>query len=181
MKKPDAQTRKKLRFEQARQLYLDKTSPSFYNAHKSLILAGYTENSARSLAHTLWSVDTKDRSPSVKDILPKDVKSAADEIRSWFSLMTKWREAIKDVEDPLKLGSRTFSVISAHIERLCKIFGFLVETTKMPELNVTLNFATMPSSQQYSEVKSMLLFLIERVHSLEDELHVPIENRFSLS
>jgi len=179
--KPDAQTRKKMRFEKARQLYLDKSSPGFYNAHKSLVLAGYTESSARSLAHTLFSNDPKTRTPAVTDILPEDVKSAAEEIRAWFKLMTKWRLAIQDVEDPIRLGSRTFSVISAHIERLCKIFGFLVETTKTPGLNVNINLAMMPSPQQYTEVKSMLIFLMERVRSLEDELHIPTDTRFSLS
>ena len=178
--KPNAQMRKRLRFEKARQFYLDKSSPSFYNATKSLVLAGYSESSARSLSHTLWAADSSARTPTVEDILPGDVKSAAEEIRNWFALMTKWRLAIQDIDDPIRLGSRTFAVISAHIERLCKIFGFLAETTR-PDLNLTVNIAMMPPSQQYEEVKSMITFLVERIHALEDELHIAYDARFSLS
>jgi len=179
MSAPDAQLRKKIRFEQARRFYLDPKSPGHLNAFQSLMLAGYTKNSANALAYTLFSKDPKHRTPSVASILPKDVKSAAQEIRSWFKLMTKWRIALEKEKDPVKLGSRTFAVISAHIERLCKIFGFLAETTKMPDVNITVNLASMSSPEQYTEVKSMLQFLIERVQVLEEELKIPADARFS--
>jgi len=173
--KPGSSMSRTLRYEKARKLYLDRNSPSFMNASYSLELAGYSKSSARALAHTLWKPDG---TPDIQNILPDDVKTAADEIREWFNLMTRWRKALEKVDDPIKLGSRTFAVVSAHIERLCKIFGFVLQQAEAPKTEISINFAMLPAPQQYEEAKTMVLFLMERVRALERELNIEKEKRF---
>jgi len=173
--KPGSSMSRTLRYEKARKLYLDKNSPSFMNANYSLELAGYKKSTARALAHTLWKPDG---TPDIQNILPEDVKSAADEIRGWFNLMSRWRRALEKVDDPIKLGSRTFAVVSAHIERLCKIFGFVLQQSETPKTEISINFAMLPAPQQYEETKTMVSFLMERIRSLERELNIEKGKRF---
>jgi hypothetical protein len=100
---------------------------------KARTLAGYSESYAKSASGTLWE---KADIESLKDILPADSKNIGDELKKWLELMAKWRKALSKVDDPTKLGSRTFAVVASYIERLAKIFGLIIDRQERRELQV---------------------------------------------
>lgn len=149
-----------VREELAQKHYLNPDSPGYLNEMKSRELAGYSESYAKSASGTLWE---KTDIESIKDILPADSKNVGSELKKWLELMAKWRNKLSQVDDPVKLGSRTFAVVASYIERLAKIFGLIIDRqekrelkTKVEEKHVYLHFKTKEEEiKYYEEIKAI--------------------------
>lgn len=166
---------KKIRHEIARKHYLDPTSPGFLNEKKSLMVAGYSENTANSNSGKLWE------DADVKDILPDNVKNEREEIKKWLSLMAKWRDALSKVDDPLKLGSKTFAVVSSYIEKLTKIFGMMVERVDKRELRVNVDWDFSKGKtleEQLERLKFMQELGEKEIKRLEAELNIASDGKY---
>jgi len=175
IKKKKLTSSKKIRHEIARKHYLDPTSPGFLNEKKSLIIAGYSENTADSNSGRLWE------DADVKEILPDNVKNAREEMKKWLSLMANWRDRLAEVEDPIKLGSKTFAVVSSYIERLAKIFGMMVERVDKRELrvNVDWDFRTGKTlEEQLERLKFMQKLEEKEIKKLEAELNIASDGKY---
>lgn len=158
---------KQIKHEIARKHYLDPTSPGFLNEKKSLMMAGYSENTANSNSGKLWE------GADVKDILPDNVKNAKEEMKKWLSLMARWRDRLVQVDDPVKLGSKTFAVVSSYIERLAKIFGMMVERIDKREIRANVDIDIhrgMTLEEQLEEAKVMRMLAEEQIERLEAKL-----------
>jgi len=145
-KRKHVSIKNQVREELAQKHYLNPDSPGYLNEMKSRELAGYSESYAKSASGTLWE---KTNIGSIKDILPADSKNVGDELKKWLELMAKWRKKLSKVDDPVKLGSRTFAVVASYIERLAKIFGLIIDRqerlqmqAKVEEKHVYLYFKT---------------------------------------
>lgn len=132
-KRKHVSIKNQVREELAQKHYLNPDSPGYLNEMKSRELAGYSESYAKSASGTLWE---KTDIESIKDILPADSKNVGDELKKWFELMAKWRKALSKVDDPTKLGSRTFAVVASYIERLAKIFGLIIDRQERLQMQV---------------------------------------------
>ena len=125
-------SRKQIKHAIATKNYFDRDSETYLNEKQSLIKAGYSPTTAKAASGTLL------KDVDLRDILPDDAKDITEELKKWMELMASWRRALSLVEDPTKIGSRTFGVISAHIERLSKIFALIVERTESRSLNINI-------------------------------------------
>lgn len=126
-------SRKQIKHAIATKNYFDRDSETYLNEKQSLIKAGYSPTTAKAASGTLL------KDVDLEDILPDDAKNVTEELKKWMELMARWRRALSLIEDPTKIGSRTFGVVSAHIERLCKIYNLIVQRTESRSLNININ------------------------------------------
>lgn len=180
---------KSIKFQKARQFYLDDKGNTYLNGKRSLMKAGYASTTAKNYSRLLFR-DTKDV-PSVPGtgkpdytatspplhLDPQDIKSVTESIDKWLALMDKWREALEKVPDPLQLGAKTFAVISSHIERLAKLFGLIKDQAK-GDTNINIHITNLPLPQQYEEMKAVITVMIKRVRDLEEQMNLDKPSRF---
>lgn len=182
---------KSIRFQKARKFYLDPNSKDTYLCGKrSLEKAGYAPNTANNYAHLLFK-DPKQNIPLRDDkgkirystqtvplrLDPQDIKSVTESMDKWLTLMDKWREALEKVVDPIQLGAKTFAVVSSHIERMAKIFGFIKEQSK-GDTNINVHITNLPAPKQYEELKPILTVMIKRIRDLEEQMNLDKPSRF---
>lgn len=167
---------KRIKFQKARQLYLNVKSDCYLSAPKALERSGYAANTARDLAPLLF--EQTESTPELR-LDPENVEALVTELNKWLALMSKWREDLEKVKEPSKLSPSVFAVVSAHIERLSKILGLIREQAKGPTLNIQIN--GLPNAEQYDKLKLMLSVLFEKVRGLESQLEVDASNKFILN
>jgi hypothetical protein len=164
-KRKHVSMKNQVREELAQKHYLNPDSPGYLNEVKARTLAGYSESYAKSASGTLWE---KADIESLKDILPADSKNVGDELRKWLELMAKWRNKLSKVDDPVKLGSRTFAVVASYIERLAKIFGLIIDRQERKELQVRVE--EKRHILQFGSPEEEYRFKWEAIRTLSDEL-----------
>lgn len=167
---------RQIKFQKARKFYLNPKSETHLKAEQSLVKAGYTPITARQYATYLFKPDPKLGTPPLR-LDPQDMKGVVEELNKWLVLMSNWREALEKVENPLELKPSTYAVISAHIERLAKIFGFIRDQAK-GDTNIRVNIINLSMPQQYQELKTLVKPLMERIRKFEDEMNVDAASRF---
>ncbi len=72
--------------------------------------------------------------------------------------MAKWRDKLAEVDDPVKLGSRTFAVVASYVEKLGRIFGLIIDRQEKRELrtNVNVDFdANLTVEQRLAKARLM--------------------------
>ena len=166
-----------VREELAQKHYLDPDSPGYLNEVKARKLAGYSKSYANSASGTLWE---RADIGNIKDILPHDSENIGEELKKWLELMAKWRKKLSEVDDPIKLGSRTFAVVASYIERLAKIFGLIIDRqekremkTQVEEKTITFEFKTPKLELDF--VKCMMRIDREMAEKKEKEYLEKIE------
>ena len=95
-------------------------------------------------------------------------------MKKWLGLMAKWRDRLSEVDDPVKLGSKTFAVVSSYIERLAKIFGMMVERVDKRELRVNVDWdfrIGRTLEEQLEQLKFMQKLGEKEIKRLEAELN----------
>lgn len=178
---------KSIKFQKARAFYLDPKSGTHLSGKDSLVKAGYALSTAKLYSHLLFKGNKNVPTlPSGKPnytastpalrLDPQDIKSVTASMDKWLALMDKWREALEKVVDPLQLGAKTFSVVSSHIERMAKIFGFIKEQSKGTTINV--HITNLPLPQQYEEMKAVVLIMLKRIKDLEEQMNLDKPRRF---
>lgn len=180
---------KSIKFQKARKYYLEEKGNTYLNGKRSLMKAGYAPTTAGNYSRLLFK-DTKD-TPSVPGtgrpdytatspplrLDPQDIKSVTESMDQWLALMDKWREELEKVVDPIQLGAKTFAVVSSHIERLAKIFGFIKEQAK-GDTTINVHITNLPLPQQYEEMKEVIMVMIKRVRDLEEQMNLDKPSRF---
>lgn len=179
---------KSIKFQKARKFYLDPKSGTHLSGKDSLVKAGYALSTAKIYSHLLFK-DNKNvptlpsgkpnytaSTPALR-LDPQDIKSVTKSMDNWLALMDTWREALEKVDDPLQLGAKTFSVVSSHIERMAKIFGFIKEQSK-GDTNINIHIMNLPLPQQYEEMKAVVLVMIKRIKNLEEQMNLDKPSRF---
>jgi len=138
--------RNQVREELAQKHYLNPDSPGYLNEVKARKFAGYSDTYAKSASGTLWE---KADIGNIRDILPHDSENIGEELKKWLELIAKWQKKLGEVDDPIKLGSRTVAVMASYIKRLAKMFGLIIDRQEKREMKaqveekmITFNFET---------------------------------------
>ena len=160
----------KIKFERARKLFFQKDSPCYMSAKLSLKEVGYKERTAGTYAPHLFDGVNEDTR-----VDPLKTEQLEVEIARWVKLMSNWRKQLEKVDNPMSLDSKTYSVISAYIERLSKIAGFI----KSEGTDVTVNISALPHPQMYQKLTAMVTVLFQKVRELEKEMN--LKEHFSLN
>lgn len=175
--------RNRVREELAQKHYLNPDSPGYLNDVKARKLAGYNDTYAKSASGTLWE---KADIGNIRDILPHDSENIGEELKKWLELIAKWQKKLGEVDDPIKLGSRTLAVMASYIKRLAKMFGLIIDRQEKREMKaqveekmITFNFETPKLELDF--VKCMMSIdrktaekkekeYLERIEELEEKI-----------
>jgi len=134
--------------------------------------AGYSEATASDYSPDLFREGY--RVPEFR-VDPEDRQGVLDNLNKWLGLMDAWREELSH-QSPTDIPVKTYSVISAHIERLARIFGFIKEY--VVETNITqINNMAIP--EQYDKLKLMVNLLISKIREIEEKMNVSDGDRFN--
>jgi len=175
--------RNQVREELAQKHYLNPDSPGYLNEVKTRKFAGYSDTYAKSASGTLWE---KADIGNIRDILPHDSENIGEELKKWLELIAKWQKKLGEVDDPIKLGSRTLAVMASYIKRLAKMFGLIIDRQEKREMKaqveekmITFNFETpkleldfvkcMMSIEGRQQKKKEKEYL-ERIEELEEKI-----------
>ena len=159
------------KLDEARKHYLNPDDKECYLKPKSALMkVGYAACTAEQYAAEMYKVNYGIIDPLQKEALQ-------DEIRAWLGIMIKWRKKLELVTDPMEIDTKTYSLISSHIERLSKMSGII--KPKEPEININITNLDMPV--QYTEIKAIIPILVGKLRDLEGKLNVADKDKLSLS
>ena len=159
------------KLDEARKHYLNPDNEECYlKPMNALMKVGYTKSTAVQFAAEMYKVNY-----GVIDPLQKE--QLQDEISKWLRLMSNWRRKLEDVDDPMEIDTKTYSVISSHIERLSKMSGII----KPKEGDVTVNINKLDMPIQYTEIKAIIPILVGKLRELEGELNVADKDKLCLT
>ena len=159
------------KLDEARKHYLNSNDKECYlKPINSLMKVGYTKSTAGQYAAEMYKVNYGVIDPLQKEALQSEIKA-------WLGIMTSWRLKLEEVSDPMEIDAKTYSTISAHIERLSKMSGII--KPKEADVNININNLDMPV--QYTEIKAIIPILVGKLRQLEGDLNIADKDKLCLS